>query len=118
MKICIFPPAITETNHLERFRLRLQTSWFRHDLPETPTVWPMKHEIEPRPLVVSNLQLWPLQTNTPTLQGNIRLQLQLYGNKQGGHIVYVVLVALGKEGRVREGEGGGEGGRGGFSSKK
>ena len=99
MKICIFPPAITETNHLERFRLRLQTSWFRHDLPETPTVWPMKHEIEPRPLVVSNLQLWPLQTNIPTLQGNIRLQLQLYGNKQGGHIVYVVVVALGKEGR-------------------
>ena len=57
-------------------------------------MWPMKHEIEPRPLVVSNLQLWPLQTNIPPLQGNIRLQLQLYGNKQSGHTVHECLFVV------------------------
>ena len=76
-------PAITELNRLQRFRLQLRTSWFQHNLPETPTVWPMKHEIDPRPLVVSNVRVFPLETNAPSLQGNVRMQLQLYGNKQG-----------------------------------
>ena len=58
------------------------------------SAWPTKHEFQ-RPLIISNLQVWPLETNVPsapqpqkTTTGpipprDIRLQMQLYGNKQG-----------------------------------
>ena len=55
------------------------------------SAWPTKHEFQ-HPLVVSNLQVWPRETNfSPQLAGkagpgllkNVKLQMQLYGNKQG-----------------------------------
>lgn len=69
----------------------MQTDWKKEEKTLTMTsAWPTKHEFE-RPVVVSNLQVWPLEASiAPALPkpgeapppSNIRLQMQLYGNKQ------------------------------------
>ena len=69
----------------------MQTDWKKEEKTLlTSSAWPTKHEFE-RPLVVSNLQVWPLETNIVQPQqqkagepSNIKLQMQLHGNKQGG----------------------------------
>ena len=73
----------------------MQTDWQKEEKTlEMTSSWPTKHEFV-RPLVVSNLQVWPLETNAPPpsqtavktgpvpAPRDIRLQIQLYGNKQG-----------------------------------
>lgn len=70
----------------------MQTDWQKEEKTLTMTsAWPTKHEFE-RPLVVSNLQVWPLETSVvqpqpkaggPPPPSNVKLQMQLHGNKQG-----------------------------------
>ena len=75
--------ALTETNYLSKFFLRLQTFWKKEDFPEIRAVWPFKHEF-PRPLVISNIQLWPTAGGRGHQSDiDIKVQLQLYGNKHG-----------------------------------
>ena len=84
--------ALSGGNQLQKFLLRMQTDWQKEEKSLTmSSAWPTKHEFE-RPLVVSNLQVWPLETNVvqaqpkagePLPPSNVKLQMQLYGNKQG-----------------------------------
>ena len=84
--------ALSGGNQLQKFLLRMQTDWQKEEKSLTmSSAWPTKHEFE-RPLVVSNLQVWPLETNVVQVQpkageppppSNVKLQMQLYGNKQG-----------------------------------
>ena len=70
----------------------MQTDWLKEEKTLTmSSAWPTKHEFE-RPLVVSNLQVWPLETNVtppppkagePPPPSNVKLQMQVYGNKRG-----------------------------------
>lgn len=77
--------AISETNYISKFSLRLQTFWNKEELPEIKSVWPVKHEF-PSPLVVSNIQVWPAtakQVAAQQTESDVKLQLQLFGNKHG-----------------------------------
>lgn len=69
----------------------MQTDWQKEEKTLVmSSAWPTKHEFQ-RPLIISNLQVWPLETNVvqqapktgPPLPSNVRLQMQLYGNKEG-----------------------------------
>lgn len=67
----------------------MQTDWQKEEKTLTmASAWPTKHEFE-HPLVVSNLQVWPLETNVQPQPkagepppSSVKLQMQLYGNKQ------------------------------------
>ena len=82
--------ATSDTNRLEGFTLQLQTPW----KGEKDGLRPLsdlfyRHEF-PRPLVVSNLQVWPAlsaqasRKQQQQQQSDIKMQLQLYGNRHGG----------------------------------
>lgn len=67
--------APTNADYLEKFELVLHTDWLKEELPNIKSSWPTRHTFS-FPLVLSTLQLWPLE-------GEVRLQLQLHGNKAG-----------------------------------
>ena len=71
----------------------MQTDWMKEEKTlSMMSAWPTKHEFQ-HPLVVSNLQVWPRETNVipsqlagkagPGLLKDVKLQMQLYGNEQG-----------------------------------
>lgn len=76
MSVCLsVSPAPTSADYLEKFELVLHTDWLKEELPNIKSSWPARHTFA-FPLVLSTLQLWPLE-------GEVRLQLQLHGNKFG-----------------------------------
>ena len=75
--MCLYRPL--EANILSKFTLKLKTIWKKEELPTFPSAWPCKYEF-PRPIVTSSLQLWP--TNYKE-HSDVKVQLQLFGNKYG-----------------------------------
>lgn len=79
-------------NQLQKFLLRMQTDWQKEDKTlSMSSAWPTKHEFD-RPLVISNLQVWPLEASVvppqpkpgePPPPSSVKLQMQVYGNKLG-----------------------------------
>ena len=79
--------AIGEANFLTKFSLKMQTYWKKEEPLRMQDAWPRKHEFS-RPLIISNIQLWPAvpkptQQQLQKQQSDVRMQLQLYGNKHG-----------------------------------
>ena len=92
---CVVGP--TEESTLSKFNLQLKSTWKPEELPPFPSAWPCKYEF-PRPLVMSNLQLWPLHY---ARHKDVKVQWQLYGNKYGmslggyGQIIILPWISLG-----------------------
>ena len=88
-------------NQLQKFLLRMQTDWQKEDKTlSMSSAWPTKHEFD-RPLVVSNLQVWPLEASVASPQpkpgeapppSSVKLQMQVYGNKLG--MICTVLITV------------------------
>ena len=86
---------------MQKFLLRMQTDWQKEDKTlSMSSAWPTKHEFD-RPLVVSNLQVWPLEASVvppqakpgePPPPSSVKLQMQVYGNKLG--MICTVLLLL------------------------
>ena len=79
----------------------MQTDWQKEDKTlSMSSAWPTKHEFD-RPLIVSNLQVWPLEASVVPPQpkpgeapppSSVKLQMQVYGNKLG--MICTVLITV------------------------
>ena len=79
---------------LKNFDLLMETNSYQLEIPEITSAWPKKYTF-PRPVIASRISIHPMESASPPHRvweppvsefpgaGDIRLQLQLYGNVYG-----------------------------------